>query len=59
MGILSTFQFGEPDVLIISYDQLKIYQKDMAKVFNIGMCAMCDVLVVSCRLLLLLLLCYQ
>lgn len=36
MGKLSKFQYGECDVLIISYDQMKIYSKDLAKIFNIG-----------------------
>lgn len=37
LGKISDFQFKpEYDVLIISYDQLKIHSKELAKVWNIG-----------------------
>ncbi|PRP88270.1 hypothetical protein PROFUN_03379 [Planoprotostelium fungivorum] len=41
LGKLSQFQFGEYDVLVISYDQMKIYAKDLEKVHNIDM-VICD-----------------
>ncbi len=40
---IGEFQFkAEYDVLIISYDQLKIHAKELAKVWNIGTCTSCS-----------------
>ena len=36
MGKISEFQYKEYDVLVISYDQLKIYADTLAQVHNIG-----------------------
>lgn len=38
---LSQVQFGEADVLCISYDQLKIYAEDLRKIPQIGIVMTC------------------